>query len=248
MTQYQTRRKGRDEFVRLPASALAVSLLFPVLMLAAAGCGPARNGSMRLSGTLEMTEHSIGARVPGIVTTLNVDEGSAVKKGDLIATLDRYEQTKKDYERALQLKKDNYAIGDREVEQYELDFNDQQIRSPIDGVVLEKTRELGEVVQPGGPIVVIGNPADLWVRIYVPEGKVGCIQMKQPATIHFDGIPAPYKGRISFIATDAEFTPRNIQTPEERVTRTFSVKIAVEEPSAQLHSGMSATVELPYAC
>ena len=68
--------------------------------------------------------------------------------------------------------------------------------------------------------------------------------MDQKATLHFDGIQESFKGHISFIAHQAEFTPRNVQTPEERITQTFAVKVKIEEPPDYLRPGVSCDVTL----
>src|SRR3989338_8942417 len=83
-----------------------------------------------LSGTLELTEYSLGARVPGRLSTLKVDEGKRVKKGQLIATLDRYDQAKRDYERAFQLFNEGGATK-QTLEEAQLSLEDQQIISPV---------------------------------------------------------------------------------------------------------------------
>jgi len=72
------------------------------------------------------------------------------------------------------------------------------------------------------------------------------VHMDQPALVHFDGLPQSFKGRVSFIAVKAEFTPRNVQTPEERMTQTFAVKVRLQDPPAYLRPGVSADVTLTF--
>ena len=205
-----------------------------------AGCH-AGKGPIRLSGTLEFTEHSVGARVAGRVVTLNVDEGSEVKKEGLIATLDRYEQTKRDYERTLRLFEQGGATR-QAVELAQLAMEDQQVVSPIDGVVITKVHESGEVVAAGSAVVTIGDRSDIWVRVFVPESMVNRVKIGQAATISLDGVAQTFQGRVTFVAPRAEFTPRNVQTPEERITQTFAVKVRIEKPGDYLRPGVAADV------
>jgi HlyD family secretion protein len=120
------------------------------------------------------------------------------------------------------------------------------IRAPFDGLVTVRHREPGEIVQAGSPILTIMNPNDRWVRIYIPENRIGAVQMGQSATITTDTDPAKvYRGKVIFIATQAEFTPKTVQTTEERVKLVYAVKVRVtEDPAYDLKPGMPADVRL----
>jgi HlyD family secretion protein len=195
------------------------------------------------TGTLEFTEHEVGARVPGRLSSLSVDEGDEVHQGQMIATLERYEQNKKDYERLLQLSSQGGATR-QSVEQAELSLQDQQIVSPVDGVVLTKVHDSGEVVGAGNAVIVVGDRKKIWVKIYVPEGVINRVKLNQPATLKFDGLTRNFKGHVSYVAPQAEFTPRNVQTEEERVTQTFAVKVVLDEVEPYLRPGVTAEVNL----
>jgi multidrug resistance efflux pump len=220
-----------------------LAVLGVVLLLILSLKGHFKFGGYPFSGTLEFTEHSLGSRVPGRLATLLVDEGDEVKKGQLLATLDRYEQTKKDYERAASLLKEG-GSNEQAVEYARLALEDQEVISPVDGVILLKVREPGEVLAAGSPVVVVGDRSELWVRIFIPEGYINRVRINQPAVLRFDGLKRKFKGHVSYIATKAEFTPRNVQTPEERVTQTFAVKIMLDGPAPFLHPGVSADVKI----
>lgn len=221
-------------------------LMITGLLLASAGCG-LWNGAdhEQFSGTLELNEHVLGAKVAGRVTSLNVDEGSEVKKGDLLATMDRHEQTDKDYQRAVELYKQGGA-NHQSVEYAQLAVEDQAITSPVDGVVLVKVHDVGEVVSAGSAVVVVGDRARYWVRIFVPEGVINRVQMGQKAKIKFDGLNEAFDGQVSFIASKAEFTPRNVQTAEERITQTFAVKVDIQNPPQFLRPGVACDVSLDF--
>ena len=193
------------------------------------------------SGTLELTEHSVGARVAGRLTTLLVDEGDTVKKGQLIGTLERAEQTEKDYRRTQSLFETGGATK-QALENAKLVFDDQRVVSPVDGVILVKAREPGEIVSQGGSVVDIGDTSDYWVRIYVPEGEINRVKMDQEATIQFDGLKQTFHGKVFYVSPTAEFTPRNVQTPDERATQTIAIKVRLLDRDPALRPGVSADV------
>jgi len=120
------------------------------------------------------------------------------------------------------------------------------VRAPFDGMVTVRHREPGEVVGAGAPVLTVMNPDDRWIRIYVPEDQVGRLQFGTPATITADAYPdRTYEGRVAFIADEAEFTPRNVQTTEERVKLVFRVKVQItSDPSFDLKPGLPADVRL----
>jgi HlyD family secretion protein len=120
------------------------------------------------------------------------------------------------------------------------------IRAPFDGVVTVRHREPGEIVAAGSPVLTIMNPDDRWVRIYVPETRIGAVRVGQAATITTDTFPEKtYRGEVSVIATEAEFTPKTVQTTEERVKLVYAVKVRVTgDPARDLKPGMPADVRL----
>ncbi|HUP35786.1 MAG TPA: efflux RND transporter periplasmic adaptor subunit [Candidatus Limnocylindria bacterium] len=124
-------------------------------------------------------------------------------------------------------------------------LKEMTIFSPLDGVVLRKNLEVGELANPGVPILTLMKPSDIWVRAYVPEEEVARIKVGSPARIAVDGYPARrFPGRITEIASEAEFTPRNVQTRKERVNLVFRIKIAVDNPEGILKPGMPADADI----
>jgi HlyD family secretion protein len=124
-------------------------------------------------------------------------------------------------------------------------LKEMTIFSPVDGVVLRKNLEVGELASPGVPILTLMKPSDIWVRAYVPEEEVARIKVGSPARIAVDGYPARrFPGRITEIASEAEFTPRNVQTRKERVNLVFRIKIAVDNPEGILKPGMPADADI----
>ncbi|MBI2218687.1 MAG: efflux RND transporter periplasmic adaptor subunit [Candidatus Rokubacteria bacterium] len=120
-----------------------------------------------------------------------------------------------------------------------------RIAAPIRGVVLRKNLEAGETATPGVSIVTLLDPDDLWLRAFVPEADVGRIRLGQRADVTVDAFPdRPFAGRIAEIGSEAEFTPRNVQTKKERVNLVFRVKIALENRDGILKPGLPADAVL----
>jgi len=118
--------------------------------------------------------------------------------------------------------------------------------APFVGSVTRRQREPGEVISAGLPVVSLANLGDRWVRIYVREDEVGRVRIGEKAAITVDAFPGKsYTGEVVFISQEAEFTPRNVQTKEERVKLVYRVKVRVVGDSAQdLKAGLPADVRL----
>jgi len=115
------------------------------------------------------------------------------------------------------------------------------LKTPVDGFILVKSAEAGEVVQPGSTVFAIADLNDIWLTAYVNETDLGKIRLDQPINVKTDTYPDKiYKGRISFISQEAEFTPKHIQTTEERVKLVYRIKVSVENPNFELKPGMPA--------
>ncbi|HLJ47574.1 MAG TPA: HlyD family efflux transporter periplasmic adaptor subunit [Bryobacteraceae bacterium] len=125
---------------------------------------------------------------------------------------------------------------------------DTVVRSPIDGVVLVKSAEIGEVVAAGTTVVSIGDIDHPWMRGYINERDLGRVKLGMKANVTSDSYPGKiYAGRVTFISPQAEFTPKQIQTQEERVKLVYRIKIEVENPNRELKSNMPVEAELVLA-
>ena len=121
------------------------------------------------------------------------------------------------------------------------------LRAPFAGVILVRQAELGEVMLPGTPVVTLADLDHVWLRAYVRETDLGRIRWGQEAIIRTDTYPdRRYAGRISFISSQAEFTPKSVETHAERVTLVYRIRIDVENPGHELKPGMpaDATIDL----
>jgi HlyD family secretion protein len=138
------------------------------------------------------------------------------------------------------------AAARAQVAQIDAALTNAVIRAPFDGVITVKHREIGETVGAGAPVLTLMNLDDRWVRIYVPETRVGAVHLGDSAAITADTYPdRTYRGAVSFIASQAEFTPRNVQTREERVKLVYAVKVRITVDSTyDLKPGLPADVRL----
>ena len=113
--------------------------------------------------------------------------------------------------------------------------------SPMTGVVLVKSGEVGEVVNPGTSILTLADIESVWLKAYIPETDLSRVKWGQEVIITTDLRPRKeYKGRISFISSQAEFTPKQIQTEKERVTLVYRIKVDIPNPERELKPGMPA--------
>ena len=116
-----------------------------------------------------------------------------------------------------------------------------QIHAPMEGVVLSKSAEPGEYLNPAIPIVTLGDISHPWLRGYINEKDLGRVKLGQEVDVSTDSYPdKTYLGRISFISSQAEFTPKSVQTFEERVKLMFRIKVSLDNPDNELKPGMPA--------
>ncbi len=128
-----------------------------------------------------------------------------------------------------------------ELKKIELDIEHSVLQTPVSAVVLVKSNELGEVVLPGAPVATVAAVDEVWLKGYVGEQNLGKIKLGQKAEITTDSYPDKvYPGVITFISPRAEFTPKNVQTKEERVKQVYRVKITIPNPDQELKIGMPA--------
>ncbi|HOD74996.1 MAG TPA: efflux RND transporter periplasmic adaptor subunit [Syntrophorhabdaceae bacterium] len=320
----------------IPLAVIAAAVIVAVIVVMSFVRGR-DDGTMKLSGNVEVTECNVGFKVAGKIRALKVDEGARVKEGDLIAELSsgdvkalvdqnraaleearvklaelkagsrRQEivkaradsasleaelvKARKDFERAGTLyengaisasrfdaaksayetrlgqlksarqqqslveegpRREDIRAAELRVKQLEAlvanteeKLADTRLYAPISGVVFRKNVELGEIVQPGAAVFTIGDLDRPWVKVYVKEDKLALVKLGQKARITVDTYKdRSYEGTVTFISSDAEFTPKNVQTQEERVKLVFGVKVTVTNRDQELKPGMPADVRI----
>ena len=131
--------------------------------------------------------------------------------------------------------------ADLEVSKNRLEYT--SLRAATDGVVLARNFEPGEYAAPGAPVYTIGDLENPWIKVYVKEERLGRIKLGQRAGAMVDTYPGKvYVGKVTHVSDEAEFTPKNIQTKEERVKLVFGVEVSVRNREGELKPGMPADV------
>jgi len=124
-------------------------------------------------------------------------------------------------------------------------LKDTILYAPVSGVIMRKDIELGETVASGISVYTIGDLENPWIKVYVKEDRLGLVKLGQKAEITTDSYPGKkYEGAVTYISSEAEFTPKNVQTQEERVKLVFGVKASVKNINDELKPGMPADVRI----
>ena len=135
------------------------------------------------------------------------------------------------------------AAMDARIAQLEHQVEDATIKSPLAGVVTEKVAEPGELLQVGSLLCVITDLANAWLTVYVGGPDLGRIRLGQEAEVNTDD-GQTRKGKVTFIASQAEFTPKNVQTRDERVKLVYKVKVSLDNQDGLFKPGMPAEARL----
>ena len=135
----------------------------------------------------------------------------------------------------------NLTLSKESLNQSMQQFDYTNLYAPFKGVVLSKSAEPGEYLNPGSPVVIIGMLDQVWLKAYINETNLGKINLNQEVDVTTDAYPDKvFKGHISFISSEAEFTPKSVQTFEERVKLMYRIKIVLDNKSRDLKPGMPA--------
>jgi len=190
--------------------------LIGVLVFALSDWLSRNNQQFILSGTIEANEIHLSTRKGGLVKQVYVDEGQPVTAGEKLAQI------------------------------YSPDSNmEEEIASPIDGVLLERLFEPGELSLPGNVVMVVADLSKLQLKVYAPEDRYGQFSLGQVYPVTVDSFPGTtFNGVISQIAEQAEFTPRNVTTIEARKSMVYAITLDIVNngSNANLIPGMPADV------
>jgi len=201
-----------------------IPIIVVVLLVVGAGVylflqNSAANSQQVVSGTIEATETHIGSQLGGLVKQVYVEEGASVKAGQVLAEIQPVS---------------GIATGYSE-----------QIRAPLDGVVLDRLIEPGEIVNPNGAVFTVADLTSLTLTVYVPEDRYGQVSLGQTYQVSVDSFPGTsFMGTVTHIADQAEFTPRNVQTIQGRKNTVYAVRLNLDNPNLALKPGMPADVNL----
>lgn len=222
--------------------------------------------SFRIGGQIEelLTDEGMPVKQGQVVAKLNTDELEKVKdESEARLKLAKYqlELDKLDYVRAENLFREGaISAQQRDVAKTRADTDAANVEnltaslelaytrlgwadlaSPLNGYIITKSALQGEVVQAGAPVFTAVDLNDIWVTAYINETDLGRIKLNQKSYVKTDSYPGKqYKGRISFISQQTEFTPKYIQTTEERVKYVYRIKVQVDNSSLDLKPGMPA--------
>ncbi len=205
-----------------------------------------------------------GERI-GVLDSAEYESQVALNRAMLRNAEAAHDKAKKDYERSdvlyksgavstqqMDAAKTAYDVALAQVQQAsaalktsEVRLKDTVISAPVSGVVLRKNVEAGETVGAGTPVFTIGDLENPWIKVYVKEDKLGLVKLGQRAEVKTDSYPGKvYEGTLTYISSEAEFTPKNVQTQEERVKLVFGVKVSVKNVDDELKPGMPADVKI----
>jgi membrane fusion protein YbhG len=137
------------------------------------------------------------------------------------------------------------AVTTAQIASLEKGVADATVQSPVGGIVTEKLVEVGEVIPPRAPALVVVDLDRAWADVFVPEPSVPQIKIGQAATVFTDAGGQGIAGTVGYISPKAEFTPRNVQTAEERSKLVYRVRINVDNKDGVLKQGMPVEAELP---
>jgi multidrug resistance efflux pump len=122
--------------------------------------------------------------------------------------------------------------------------NELVLVAPRSGVVLLVNFDAGELVPPSAPVVTLGDPDSLWMRVYVAAPQLTRLRLGAPAEVRPIGVKRPYAGRVVSIASEAEFTPRAALTEEEQANLVFAVKLSLARNGGALKAGLPADARI----
>ena len=212
----------------------------------------------RYAGTIEATKVDISPRLSSTIQSIAVQEGDSVHKDQPLAQLTCDDvritaaQAARDFARAARLLKRG-SVSEDVYEHSQTQYADAQLRlswcditSPLAGVVLTRYREPGEVVAPGVKLFTIADLRDVWAYIYIAETQLDKVHLDMKVRAFLDEPHSPeISGTIIKINDEAEFTPKNVQTREERTRLVYGVKIEFVNSDGLLKPGMPIEVALP---
>lgn len=237
--------------------------LIPILLVVLLGGGGLvwwllRPRPFFYAGTLEATDVTLSARVSSVISDIKVNEGDAVKAGQVLMTLTGEDLklaadiAEKDFRRGETLFQSG-SITQATFDQYKFKRDQSKlmvdwctIAAPLDATVLHSYRENGEMVAPGTPLFVLGDLTEIYAFVYVEQPMLARLSLNQAVEGFLPEMPGKtFAGKITLIRDEAEFTPKNVQTQDERSRLVYGVKIMFANAGKILKPGMTIEVSLP---
>lgn len=220
-----------------------------------------------LTGTVEADQFQITPALAGRITAVKVAEGDQVSKGDVLVKLDtaalklQLAQAKEGVKAAkaavknakddsdatkadVKAAKARQAQAEAAVKLVKVQLGYATVTAPGDGTVVSLIGNVGQNAAPGKTLLTITQPSSLFVRVFVPETEVGNVKIDQGASLTTDSSQETFTGKVSFIASESEFTPNNIQTEDQRTKLVYEVRVRVSDDTGTLKAGMPVEVTL----
>lgn len=218
-----------------------------------------------LSGSVEATQYQVTPALAGRVTEVPVAEGDTVSEGDTVVQLDttllalQVDQAKegvtaakaavenaKDDGTDADVKAANAKVKQAEAAQKlaETQVSYATVTAPHDGVVTSVTTNVGQNASPARTVLTLTDPNSLFARVYVSETQIGNVKAGQSVTVTTDSSTDTFDGKVTFVATEAQFTPNTIQTKDQRVKLVYEVRVSLTDDSGTLKPGMPVDVVL----
>ena len=244
-------------------------MILLVLALAAGGyfwwrsAQATESTGLSASGSVEAQQYQVASVIAGRVMKVAASEGDVVKQGQTLVVLDQsalklqVEQTEqgvKAARAALSNAKEDGTDADvtaararlnqaeAAVDLAKIQLGYATVTAPHSGVVVTLTTNAGENAGPGRTLLTLSDPGDLFVRVFVPETQIGNVKIGQQATVTADSVSEPYPGTVSFVASEAQFTPNNVETKDQRTKLVFEVRVRISDTSGALKAGMPVDV------
>lgn len=219
------------------------------------------------TGTVEAGQFQVAPALAGRVTAVTVREGDTVIADQELARIDKsafslqltqakqgvkaaqaaYTNAKDDDDSTkadIAAAKARLKQAEAAVELARVQLGYTTVTAPSAGTVVSVITNVGQNAAPGRTLLTLTDPTDLTVRIYVPEPELGTVRVGGTARLTTDSGATAYDGTVSFVASQAEFTPNSVQTKDQRVKQVFEVRIRATDPSGQLKAGMPVDVTL----
>ena len=136
------------------------------------------------------------------------------------------------------------AAADAQIAVLDKSLSDAKVIAPVSGIVTQKLVDAGEIIAKGTPLVVVTDLDNAWANLFVPEPMVPRVKLGQAATLTTDAGGQSLSGKVTFISPKAEFTPRNVQTAEERSKLVYRIKVSVDNRAGVLKPGMPVDADL----
>ena len=212
----------------------------------------------RYAGTIEATKVAVPSRISSIIASLDAKEGDRVQAGQTLLKMSCEDYTLNakladdNHARAEQLFKEgslsqqDYDIVKNKKEDADLKASWCDVKSPLTATVLTKYHEVGEVVTPGTKLFTLADIKDIYAYIYIPQPRIADLRLQETITGHLPEMKdRTFEGTITWISEEAEFTPKNVQTQEERSRLVYGIKISLKNNDEILKPGMTIEISLP---